>query len=466
MNHSNSCITFVAYLLSASLALSAIAADSSSSQAHSSILTITAPPTVTTAHEIDLKGKSAPKAQITVDGGAKTATTRTDSSGKFSVQVSLKRDQINALLIYATADDGVKGAPVAASIMQDDANPEITATLEPAPSSAGWNTGTVTVKFTCTDSSGIASCSPPVTVTKQEADQSVEGTAVNNAGNRRTVTVKVSIDSTPPVGVAAVSPRPNANGWNRADVTARFVCTDGGSGVAQCPAAVTLTNEGVSEVSGTVTDKAGNRSSASGAVKIDRSAPAIFVDEPQEGALVHSTPVHLKGHVNEALSGLETVSCGNSAAVITGLNFTCDVPIDAGKNRIKLWASDRAGNVGVIHQHVALGPLLPGGDAHQARVNVDVDGDGISDVAYTNFLTGDVSILAGNGDGSFRAERKVTVGTYPSSLTVADLNGDGIPDLITTHYTTGEAKIHYGQRNGSYVDGPQSTSAHFPPQLQ
>jgi len=52
----------------------------------------------------------------------------------------------------------------------------------------GWNNSNVTVTFTCSDaSSGIASCSGPVTVANEGANQSVTGHAVDNAGNTNSI---------------------------------------------------------------------------------------------------------------------------------------------------------------------------------------------------------------------------------------------------------------------------------------
>ena len=41
-----------------------------------------------------------------------------------------------------------------------------------------------------------------------------------------------------------------------------------------------------------------------------------------------------------------------------------------------------------------------------------------------------LSILLGNGDGTFQSPRYLNVSAMPSFVTVADFNGDGIPDFI------------------------------------
>src|SRR6185503_8552591 len=47
---------------------------------------------------------------------------------------------------------------------------------------------------------------------------------------------RTRIDATAPTARIELHPKPNDQGWNRSDVTVRFVCRDaGGSGLAQCP---------------------------------------------------------------------------------------------------------------------------------------------------------------------------------------------------------------------------------------
>jgi hypothetical protein len=65
----------------------------------------------------------------------------------------------------------------------------------------------------------------------------------------------------------------------------------------------------------------------------------------------------------------------------------------------------------------------------------DFNNDGAPDLAVVNGTTQDsVSILLGNGDGTFQSAVLMSSGgAFPKSVAVADLNGDGIPDLAVAN---------------------------------
>ncbi len=65
----------------------------------------------------------------------------------------------------------------------------------------------------------------------------------------------------------------------------------------------------------------------------------------------------------------------------------------------------------------------------------DFNGDGIPDLAVTGYdsVNGTVSVLLGNGDGTFQAARNFPAGADPASVAVGDFNGDGIPDLVVAN---------------------------------
>ncbi len=75
----------------------------------------------------------------------------------------------------------------------------------------------------------------------------------------------------------------------------------------------------------------------------------------------------------------------------------------------------------------------------------DFDGDGNLDLAVTNQETDQVSILYGNGDGTF--DQKMTtfdVGDQPANLIADDFNGDGQLDIAVTHIGIDLVAVMYG----------------------
>src|SRR6266852_5140189 len=66
----------------------------------------------------------------------------------------------------------------------------------------------------------------------------------------------------------------------------------------------------------------------------------------------------------------------------------------------------------------------------------DFNGDGVPDLAVANSARPHqgVSVLLGNGDGSFRAGEDLVALDAPVFVAVADFNGDGVQDLVVANY--------------------------------
>ena len=98
-------------------------------------------------------------------------------------------------------------------------------------------------------------------------------------------------------------------------------------------------------------------------------------------------------------------------------------------------------------------------------ITADINGDGNLDLAVANqectsnpCNSGTVSVVLGNGDGTFISRNTYLTATGPGSVTDADLNGDGILDLVTANGGGGNTvSVYLGKGHGEfspYVEYP------------
>ncbi len=313
----------------------------------------------------------------------------------------------------------------------DNDPPTITASASPQPNAAGWNKTNVTVTFTCNDAnSGIASCTSPVTVSTEGANQVVTGTATDRAGNTATTSVTVNLDKTAPSVTPAIAPAPNGADWNNTDVVITYACADGLSDVQSCPAPITTTAEGAGQViSATATDVAGNSATSTVTLNIDKTPPAIS-PAASPAANAHgwnNTDVTVSFTCTDALSGV--ASC--PAAVTTTTEGAGQV--------IAGTATDRAGDGATGSATLNIDKTLP----ILTIIGPTGNTTGVSapeiDVRYSDALSGiDTPSLRVSVDGnlipncSVAAEAaaclppSLTAGSHTIAAMVDDLAGNRI----------------------------------------
>lgn len=102
----------------------------------------------------------------------------------------------------------------------------------------------------------------------------------------------------------------------------------------------------------------------------------------------------------------------------------------------------------------------PTGNGPVAIVAADFNSDGCLDLAVVNGAGGGLTILLGHGDGTFTpAPVNPTMGTVAAGLAVADFNGDGIPDLAVTDPFSNTVTIFLGNGDGTFSKTPVSPPA-------
>jgi hypothetical protein len=92
----------------------------------------------------------------------------------------------------------------------------------------------------------------------------------------------------------------------------------------------------------------------------------------------------------------------------------------------------------------------------------DFNGDGRPDLAAANEFSSDISVLLGNGDGSFQAATSLAAGARPLSVAVGDFNGDGKPDLAAANSGSDTVSVLLGNGNGSFQNAVNYTAGAEP----
>ena len=98
-------------------------------------------------------------------------------------------------------------------------------------------------------------------------------------------------------------------------------------------------------------------------------------------------------------------------------------------------------------------PYTTGTGGSYFVVTGDFNGDGNLDVAVANQTSGNslVAILLGNGDGTLRAPASYTTGAPSAAfLAVGDFNGDGVPDLVVANGGADSVSILIGNGDGAF----------------
>ncbi|MEI8238974.1 MAG: hypothetical protein WCI22_06095, partial [Actinomycetota bacterium] len=179
---------------------------------------------------------------------------------------------------YLPSTDPSSGPGAAMAI--DTTAPLVTVLSQlPAANGLGWNHGTVTVTWQCTDAGvGGQTCPSPTTVAVDGASQVINSPAVCDQLNNCSIgTTTVSLDTVGPTVVGKQSPAPNGAVWTNSAVTVSWSCTDATSGVLSCPPDQSVSTQGANQTAtATGTDKADNSTLGSyGPINIDTIAPTL-----------------------------------------------------------------------------------------------------------------------------------------------------------------------------------------------
>src|SRR6476646_7326996 len=94
----------------------------------------------------------------------------------------------------------------------------------------------------------------------------------------------------------------------------------------------------------------------------------------------------------------------------------------------------------------------PTGHSPSSLAVGDFNGDGKLDLAVANTSGNSVSVLLGSGDGTFHAHVDYPTGNHPGSVAVGDFNADGKPDLalVNVYQSDRTVSVLMGNADGTF----------------
>lgn len=162
--------------------------------------------------------------------------------------------------------------------------------------------------------------------------------------------------------------------------------------------------------------------------------------------------VVLLGNGNGTFQPQQNYPDGNGGGAILTADFQgrgiLDLAVVKGGNDSSLVSILPGNGDGSFQPHL---DYNAGGKGASGGVVGDFNGDGILDLAVSNSLSNQVAILLGNGDGGFQKPIRNSAGPSPGDIAVADVNGDGILDLVVANQTSATVSILLGKGDGTFA---------------
>jgi len=129
---------------------------------------------------------------------------------------------------------------------------------------------------------------------------------------------------------------------------------------------------------------------------------------------------------------------GKPDLVTTGAQFSGNT----GNNAISVLLGGSAGGFDRTDYAVGMNPV--------AVASGDVNRDGKADLVVSNLYSPSVSVLLGNGDGTFRNQMVTSLRAQAMDVALADFNRDGILDLATANVQSASVSVMLGRGDGTF----------------
>ena len=161
----------------------------------------------------------------------------------------------------------------------------------------------------------------------------------------------------------------------------------------------------------------------------------------------------LMGNGNGSFGTQKTYSVGNSPNAIIAADFNGDHILDLATANELGHGSNQALSVLIGNGDGTFKPAVnyPGGAAPRGIDVGDFNNDGKLDIVVANNNGNNVTIYLNNGDGTFAAPVYYSAHTHPKSVAVGDFNHDGNDDLAVANHDTSDVSILMGDGKGHFA---------------
>ncbi|TFH29433.1 MAG: hypothetical protein E4H00_06975, partial [Myxococcales bacterium] len=152
---------------------------------------------------------------------------------------------------------------------------------------------------------------------------------------------------------------------------------------------------------------------------------------------------------NRTTSGGQTRIYGAAATDLNGDSYLDLATVNEVSADVRVFLNTGNGTGTFVQPFLTPEPI--GVEASPNEV-ADFDNDGRTDLVVSASATGDVWILAGNGDGTFATPQSITTGSEPHGVVALDVDGDADWDVVGANVGSSDLALMLNDGNG--VFGP------------
>lgn len=150
--------------------------------------------------------------------------------------------------------------------------------------------------------------------------------------------------------------------------------------------------------------------------------------------------------------GVHTQAYGGFASDLNGDRFLDISIVNEITADLRVYLN-KADNSGLFDNF--LEPVFAIGNRASPSEPSDFNRDGFVDVCVANINDATVSVLLGNGDGTFAPQQVINVGSAPRGIAVLDVDGDGDTDIVNTNAASSTVSVILNDGTGVFGSDSQ-----------